>query len=41
LARVTAALFAAGGGPVAVAGADSPDLPLPLLATAFAALADA
>ena len=41
LARVTAALFAAGGGPVAVAGADSPDLPLPLLAAAFAALADA
>jgi rSAM/selenodomain-associated transferase 1 len=41
LARATAALFAAGGGPVAVAGADSPDLPLPLIAAAFAALADA
>ena len=41
LARATASLFAAGSGPVAVAGADSPDLPLPLLAAAFAALADA
>jgi hypothetical protein len=39
LARATAALFAAGGGPVAVAGADSPDLPLPLIDAAFAALA--
>jgi len=38
LTRVTAALFAAGGGPVAVAGSDSPDLPLPLLDEAFAAL---
>jgi len=41
LARATAALFAAGGGPVAVVGADSPDLPLPLISAAFAALADA
>lgn len=41
LSRATAALFAAGGGPVAVAGADSPDLPLPLIAAAFAALATA
>ena len=41
LARATATLFAAGGGPVAVAGADSPDLPLPLISAAFAALADA
>ena len=41
LTRVTAALFAAGGGPVAVAGSDSPDLPLPLLDEAFAALAAA
>jgi rSAM/selenodomain-associated transferase 1 len=41
LARVTAALFAAGGGPVAVVGSDSPDLPVPLLDAAFAALAAA
>ena len=41
LARSIAALFAAGGGPVAVAGTDSPDLPLPLIAAAFAALATA
>jgi len=41
LARATAALFAAGGGPVAVVGADSPDLPLPLISAAFAALAAA
>jgi glycosyltransferase A (GT-A) superfamily protein (DUF2064 family) len=41
LARVTAALFAAGGEPVAVIGSDSPDLPLPLVAAAFAALATA
>lgn len=41
LSRATAALFAAGGGPVAVAGADSPDLPLPLIDAAFAALATA
>ena len=41
LARVTAALFAAGGGPVAVVGSDSPDLPLPLVTAAFAALATA
>jgi len=38
LARATAALFAAGGGPVAVVGSDSPDLPLPLVTAAFAAL---
>ena len=41
LVRATAALFAAGGGPVAVAGADSPDLPLSLISAAFAALSDA
>ncbi len=41
LARVTAALFAAGGGPVALAGSDSPDLPLALIEDAFAALASA
>lgn len=41
LARVTAALFAAGGGPVAVVGSDSPDLPLALVEEAFAALAGA
>jgi hypothetical protein len=38
LARVTSLLFAAGAAPVAVAGSDSPDLPLPLVAAAFAAL---
>jgi hypothetical protein len=38
LSRVTVALFAAGGGPVAVAGSDSPDLPPALIAAAFAAL---
>jgi rSAM/selenodomain-associated transferase 1 len=38
LARVTAALFAASGGPVAVAGSDSPDLPLALVTAAFTAL---
>jgi hypothetical protein len=38
LARVTARLFAAGAGPVAVAGSDSPDLPLALIKAAFAAL---
>ena len=38
LARITAALFAAGGGPVAVAGSDSPDLPLPLMEKALGAL---
>jgi hypothetical protein len=38
LARVTALLFAAGASSVAVAGSDSPDLPLPLVAEAFAAL---
>jgi hypothetical protein len=38
LTRVTTALFAASGGPVAVVGADSPDLPLALLNEAFAAL---
>ena len=37
-ARVTTALFAAGAGPVAVAGADTPDLPLPMIGAAFAAL---
>jgi len=41
LQRVVAALFAAGGGPVAVAGSDSPDLPPALIAAAFAALATA
>lgn len=41
LARVTAALFAAGGSPVAVAGSDSPDLPLELIREAFAALTTA
>jgi rSAM/selenodomain-associated transferase 1 len=41
LARVTAALFATGGGPVALAGSDSPDLPLALIDAAFAALATA
>jgi len=41
LGRVTAALFRAGGGPVAVVGSDSPDLPLPLISAAFAALAAA
>lgn len=41
LARVTAALFAAGGAPVAVAGSDSPDLPPALVTAAFAALASA
>ncbi|TLM66584.1 MAG: glycosyltransferase [Deltaproteobacteria bacterium] len=41
LTRMTAALFAAGGGPVAVVGSDSPDLPLALIDAAFAALADA
>jgi len=41
LARTTAALFAAGGSPVAVAGSDSPDLPLALISEAFAALATA
>lgn len=41
LERVTTALFAAGWGPVAVAGSDSPDLPPALIAAAFAALADA
>jgi rSAM/selenodomain-associated transferase 1 len=40
LARCTAALFA-GGGPVAVVGSDSPDLPLDLIDAAFAALASA
>jgi len=40
LARGTAALFA-GGGPVAVVGSDSPDLPLVLIDAAFAALASA
>lgn len=39
LGRTTLALFAAGGGPVAVAGSDSPDLPLSLIDAAFAALA--
>jgi hypothetical protein len=38
LTRITAGLFAAGGGPVALAGADSPDLPLALLAAALDAL---
>jgi len=41
LQRGTAALFAAGGGPVAVVGSDSPDLPPTLIETAFAALATA
>jgi uncharacterized protein len=41
LARGTAALFAAGGGPVAVVGSDSPDLPLALIDAAFAALTSA
>lgn len=41
LARATAAWFAAGAGPLAVAGADSPDLPLPLIEAAFAALGSA
>jgi hypothetical protein len=41
LARVTTALFAAGAGPVAVIGSDSPDLPRSLVEKAFAALADA
>jgi hypothetical protein len=41
LARATTALFAAGGGPVAVAGSDSPDLPLAMIDAAFAALAEA
>lgn len=41
LARGTAAMFAAGGGPVAVVGSDSPDLPLALIEAAFAALANA
>lgn len=41
LARATARLFAAGAAPVAVIGADSPDLPLALVEQAFAALADA
>lgn len=41
LQRAVAALFAAGGGPVAVAGSDSPDLPPALIAAAFAALATA
>ncbi len=41
LARATATLFAVGGGPVAVAGSDSPDLPLPLLDEAFATLTTA
>ncbi|MCM2264246.1 MAG: TIGR04282 family arsenosugar biosynthesis glycosyltransferase [Desulfuromonadales bacterium] len=41
LARTTAALFAAGGSPVAVVGSDSPDLPLALIEEAFAALATA
>lgn len=41
LARVTAALFAAGASPVAVVGSDSPDLPLDLIREAFAALASA
>lgn len=39
LAKATTALFAAGGSPVAVAGADSPDLPLAMIGEAFAALA--
>jgi rSAM/selenodomain-associated transferase 1 len=38
LARAMTTLFAAGGGPVALAGADSPDLPLPLVARTFTAL---
>ena len=38
LARVTAALFAAGADSVAVAGSDSPDLPSALIGEAFAAL---
>ena len=41
LERITAALFAAGGGPVAVAGSDSPDLPLPLMERALGALREA
>jgi rSAM/selenodomain-associated transferase 1 len=41
LARVTAALFATGGEPVALAGSDSPDLPLSLIDAAFVALATA
>jgi rSAM/selenodomain-associated transferase 1 len=41
LARATAVWFAAGAGPVAVAGADSPDLPLSLIEAAFAALSSA
>ena len=41
LARATAAWFAAGAGPLAVAGADSPDLPLTLIEAAFAALGSA
>lgn len=41
LTRVTAALFAAGGSLVAVAGSDSPDLPPALIGEAFAALATA
>jgi len=41
LARVTAALFRAGCGPVAVVGSDSPDLPLSFIDAAFAALAAA
>lgn len=38
LVRTTAALFAAGGGPVAVVGSDSPDLPPALIAAALNAL---
>ena len=41
LGRVSAALFAAGYGPVAVAGTDTPDMPLPLIDSALAALATA
>jgi glycosyltransferase A (GT-A) superfamily protein (DUF2064 family) len=41
LARATSALFTAGGGPVAVTGSDSPDLPLALVDAAFAALESA
>jgi len=41
LTRATRAWFAAGGAPVAVAGADSPDLPLTLIEAAFAALESA
>lgn len=41
LARVTTALFAAGGGPVAVVGSDTPDLPIEMVTASFVALATA